>query len=186
MNIVYGCLTFSGKLNLNQLRLVFEFFNTPNTDQIFNALVNEKNVDMEKPLFEQLTEDEADQLITQAATSYCDIDGEEFPESLISLTSEELNFSIEKLDALSESFDFDFYHEHSKQLDAMYYFNRRLSTPPRFDVISQREYEDQTHYISSFSVMNSLSECKSMDDIKDYIKKLKASNHATFNNLLKV
>lgn len=186
MNTVYGWLTVSGKLNLNQWRLVFEFFDTPNTDRIFNALVKEKNVDIEKPLFDQLTEDEVDEFLTQAATSSCDFDGELFSESLISLTSEELNFSVEKLDLLRESFDFDFFHEECNKLDALYYINRKSSTPPRFDVVSRKEYEDQAHYLSSISVADSLSECKSMDDIKDYIEKLKASNHATFNNLLKV
>lgn len=186
MDTVYAWLTVSGKLKLNQWRLVFDFFDTPNTEQIMSALLEEKKVNLETPLFDQLTDEEIDTFLSQASTSSIDFDGTQFSESLISLTCEDMNFSPDKLNVLRESFDFDFFHEAYSNLDALYYFNRTHGTLARFDVVSRKEYEDQAHYLSSIGVVDSLVGCKSLDDVKDYIEKLKASNHATYGNLLKV
>lgn len=78
MDTVYAWLTVSGKLKLNQWRLVFDFFDTPNTEQIMNALLEEKNVNLEAPLFEQLTDEEIDTFLSRASTSSTDFDGTQF------------------------------------------------------------------------------------------------------------
>lgn len=186
VNSTFAWLTVSGKLTLNQWRLVFEFFDTPHTDRIMDDLVAEKGVDPNKPFFDQITEDEAELFLTRAYTSYTDMDSDSLSESLICLTQEELRFKPEKLNALRDAFDFDFFHEAYNQLDALYYINRKSCNPPVYSVVSRKEYEDQAHLVSSTQVVEALNKLENMDDVKNYINTLLSTNRATFNSLLRV